>query len=523
MLAEAGHYHLIVNGSSGPSQIAYRWMSDLGLHRVTYVDRYSGTNVRDEYHGLREAATLVALLQGRDGQWIAPRWNHPSKYLNGPVEEKGFAPFRDYKPTSKNPTSIVAPFKVIAEARGPCEEAPSSGGGSRAVSEVGDARNGGGVAHAANVCQDPDARRPPTTALDAGIVAPAGCQRMTGCKPASETDREIVFFAALRDGINNVSNQFLADVLHGFQKELASSSLANIEPAQGTTNNDNLIYLGDESWAQSVAVTGPSHGSNNILPPLSELRGQDGPLDGKKVVACETGQESSLKGMDVSVAKPSENSPNKTTPLRLARERVKMLTRILQLCPGHVAIELRLGRIYLKKASSGIVDIGSGPRWLTSDSVQCLKSGYGSLPRDCIGFSPILTTSGPEADSILQARTHQQERWKLADCKAYYDFACTLMGRPKDQFVVEVDANSFATRCRGLRQDMGSLFLHCVNAAWDLRACAWRSACLDGSALHAAIAQALVASLQVGYVHHQQGGRLGSERANALESSTELG
>ncbi|POR39804.1 Uncharacterized protein TPAR_00024 [Tolypocladium paradoxum] len=200
------------------------------------------------------------------------------------------------------------------------------------------------------------------------------------------------------------------------------------------------------------------------------------------------------------VPKPSDlragkaPSSTKSAMLTLTEARVKALASVLQLMPGNVSIDLNFGRFYLKDLSHSQVDVGAGPHWTIADILESLNAN--ELPPQCLGFSTMLSTCGPDVDDLVEIQPPEEEKWSLCNTRVLYEFTCSMQGA--GEFVVEVDSQTLEYGCRGLKEDLGHLYLHCVQRPWDLQVCVSRSTCLTKSPKHMAIGEALLASICVG-------------------------
>lgn len=191
---------------------------------------------------------------------------------------------------------------------------------------------------------------------------------------------------------------------------------------------------------------------------------------------------------------PGEAPTTKSGLLIQAEARVKDLASVLQLMPGNVSINLNFGRFYLKDLSHSQDDVGAGPYWKVVDMVESLNAN--ELPPQCLGFTTILSTCGSDVDDLAEIRPPEEEKWSLRNTRVLYEFTCSIQG--EDDFVVEVDSQTLEYGCRGLKEDLGCLYLHCVQRPWDMQVGVSQSTCLAKSPTHMAIAKALVASICVG-------------------------
>lgn len=107
----------------------------------------------------------------------------------------------------------------------------------------------------------------------------------------------------------------------------------------------------------------------------------------------------------------------------------------------------------------------------------------------------MLSACGPNADQLVRFSPPGEDEWRLFETQVWYEFSCTLEWH--ERFLVDVDASTFEYHCRGIEEELSSLYLNCVHRPWDMQVCALRCASIDKSATHAAIAHVLVASLSI--------------------------
>lgn len=186
-------------------------------------------------------------------------------------------------------------------------------------------------------------------------------------------------------------------------------------------------------------------------------------------------------------------SSKKSHILKLAENRAEDVASILELAPGHVSVELKFGCFYLKDLSHSQIDVGSGPYWGTAEMLESLNGD--DIPPSCIGFSTALTTCGPDIEDLVKMRPSGEPPWVHFETQVWYEFS--LSSEEQAPFVVEVDAETFNACCRGVEKELGDVYLHCVRRPWDMRIGVTQQTALSHSPLHVAIADALVASMNV--------------------------
>lgn len=175
--------------------------------------------------------------------------------------------------------------------------------------------------------------------------------------------------------------------------------------------------------------------------------------------------------------------------------RMKELSTILQYTPGYVSVKLKFGRFYMTNISHSAVDIGSGPySGPHKDLKELLSDLKGHVMSQDIRFSTTLSTYGPDADALADVWLPGGAAWTLARRDVFYDVQCTL---DETKFLVEIDATTFESCCRGPSSEVGNLYIQCVERVWDMKVCMERSANLNTSAKHKNISEAIVSSLHV--------------------------
>lgn len=198
---------------------------------------------------------------------------------------------------------------------------------------------------------------------------------------------------------------------------------------------------------------------------------------------CDTGKNKSKEPRD----KIPDNhldyaAPQKSDVLRHSEDRLKAMSQTLEHSPGHVSLEVIFGRIYIKKlAPSMVKDSTSEYSYQSVTEAANFLNGY-KFPPDCVGFSPILSTMGGDADLLANITPPGDLPWCLAEREIWYDFQCKLPDTRDAPFVLELNAKTFQYRCRGPRKELFSMYMHCPGRAWDMKACGARSSALGGEA-----------------------------------------
>lgn len=240
------------------------------------------------------------------------------------------------------------------------------------------------------------------------------------------------------------------------------------------------------------------------LPPISQQKGLiQHPQAGTKNPTIAPKNITPSPKVGIIQPEPTEKQKSHYNPplavksdiLRLCETTVKEMASILRLTPGYVRLELKFGRIYFRNFSHSLVNIGKGPSFETNEMLdQINNTEY--LPAECMGFSPILSTQGGDADR-LAALPPGDGNWAISGTQTWYDFMCTLGPNRNDRFVLEIEAETFDYRCREAQKEAFGLFLHCPQRAWDMKVCGTHCKALNDSTQHQEFAKALVASLRI--------------------------
>lgn len=181
----------------------------------------------------------------------------------------------------------------------------------------------------------------------------------------------------------------------------------------------------------------------------------------------------------------------KSDILRRSEDCLKAMSQILEYSPGHVSLEVIFGRIYIKKlAPSMVKDSASEYSYQSVTEAASFLNGS-KFPPDCVGFSPILSTMGGDADLLADITPQGDLPWRPSEREIWYDFQCKLPDSRDESFVLELNAKTFQYRCRGPRRELFSMYMHCPGRAWDMKVCGARSSALGGEARFVCFAASL--------------------------------
>ncbi|KAL6908670.1 hypothetical protein GGI43DRAFT_393331 [Trichoderma evansii] len=183
--------------------------------------------------------------------------------------------------------------------------------------------------------------------------------------------------------------------------------------------------------------------------------------------------------------------PQKSDILQNSEGQLKEMSQILELSPGYVSLEVVFGRIYIKQLAPNMVNDSASQYTYqsVSDMVKFLNSP--KFLQRCVGFSPILSTMGGDADVLVNITPPDELPWRLSEKEIWYDFRCKFPDSGGESFVLELNAKTFQYRCRGPRQEIFAMYMHCPERAWDMKACGTRSTALGDEARFVCFAASL--------------------------------
>lgn len=143
---------------------------------------------------------------------------------------------------------------------------------------------------------------------------------------------------------------------------------------------------------------------------------------------------------------------------------IKNRVGILQLLPGEVSIRLTFGRVFLTRFPSNLVDLENQLQYPKERILQFLSS----IPKECIGFTPVLSTQESDAVALPAIKIFGMSEWTLAEPKVYYDFVCEFGQSVTDCCTLELDPQTGASM-RSRQTEVFSAFLHCPSSNWDMK------------------------------------------------------
>ncbi|EXM11562.1 hypothetical protein NOF04DRAFT_1915 [Fusarium oxysporum II5] len=164
-----------------------------------------------------------------------------------------------------------------------------------------------------------------------------------------------------------------------------------------------------------------------------------------------------VPGMDM----PSMDQVEYSEIVSQAENKLSKLVEVLQIVPGKVSIQAQFGRLCRKDTFPALVYDGQAPSWAVNKTVEALNTENPHM-----GFYPILTTSGAEANTIPQMFGGRSP-WLLTEKRVYYEFHC--VAEKTLEAVVEVDADTFQHQYFPPATEVSKAFVHCTRRAWDVK------------------------------------------------------
>ncbi|KIL94935.1 hypothetical protein FAVG1_01866 [Fusarium avenaceum] len=145
-----------------------------------------------------------------------------------------------------------------------------------------------------------------------------------------------------------------------------------------------------------------------------------------------------------------------------AEAKLRELMQVVQVVPGKIIVKADFGRLCLKGESPSLVNNGQEPFWSASEVYKTLNSKMLD-----VGFYPILSTSGEEANLIPQFFGGRAS-WLLTNKQTFYEFLC-VGETATNPLVIRVDADTFRHECFALPQELSQAYVHCTQRAWDVK------------------------------------------------------
>ncbi|KAH6606426.1 hypothetical protein Trco_005579 [Trichoderma cornu-damae] len=172
------------------------------------------------------------------------------------------------------------------------------------------------------------------------------------------------------------------------------------------------------------------------------------------------------------------------------------MSQILEMAPGYISLEVVFGRLYIKQMAPSMVKHGgSGPTFSIAEGVEFLNGP--NFRQGCVGFSPILSTLGGDANLLVSITPPGENSWRLFEKETWYDIECKFAGPKGDCFIIELNAESFQYRCRGPHHEIFTIYMHNPQRAWDMKACGVRSAALGTDLRFKYITKSLVDEVEI--------------------------
>ncbi|KAF4419506.1 hypothetical protein FACUT_11412 [Fusarium acutatum] len=254
------------------------------------------------------------------------------------------------------------------------------------------------------------------------------------------------------------------------QKAASGLSWANVASKKKDEKRDDkptfglnvpVAFVPDNRSATQSSVTPTSAviaSLNHIPAEQKEELGKDKPIPVQKPKSNSvTSALRIVPGMDM----PSADQVECSEFLSQAENKLLKLVEVLQIVPGKVSIQAQFGRLCRKDIFPGLVYDGQAPSWAVDKTVEALNTRSPHM-----GFYPILTTSGAEANSIPQMFGGRSP-WILTGKRVYYEFHC-FAGKTTE-VIVEVDADTFEHQYFPPTTEISKAFVHCTRRAWDVK------------------------------------------------------
>lgn len=168
--------------------------------------------------------------------------------------------------------------------------------------------------------------------------------------------------------------------------------------------------------------------------------------------------------------------------MRDVEKQLKDMSQILELTPGYISLEAVFGRIYIKQMAPHMVkDKGPDRLFSVNDGIEFLNGP--DFRQSCVGFSPILSTLGDDGNRLAAITPPGESQWSPRGKEMFYQFECKVLDvdglNAGDAFVVEILTHTLQYRLKGPRREMFTIYMHCPQRAWDMKACGFRSTALD--------------------------------------------
>lgn len=197
---------------------------------------------------------------------------------------------------------------------------------------------------------------------------------------------------------------------------------------------------------------------------------------------------------------PSKTDQRKT--IIAVRRYFNKFSPILAILPGYINFKIQFGRIYLREVSSSLINLGRGPEYDEKEVLSALDP----FGRSNVGFTPVLSTIGADADRLMSIRPCKKGSWTLVDTQTFYEFDVILnVGeqdddskfKEKNTMVIEVGADDFGYTFSGSRADVLAVYLHNTMQSWDAKICAVHAPAFEGVEEYDKVGRRLAGSIRV--------------------------
>ncbi|KAF5552731.1 hypothetical protein FPHYL_8879 [Fusarium phyllophilum] len=250
-------------------------------------------------------------------------------------------------------------------------------------------------------------------------------------------------------GKRNLQEKRIFDTMR--QKAASGLSWASIASKKKDEKRDDKPTFG--LTVPVAFVPGNRSATQRSATPTSEVIASLNPIPAEQ-------KEEHLRivpGMDM----PSADEVEYSEFLSQAENKLHKLVEVLQIVPGKVSIQAQFGRLCRKDIHPSLVYDGQAPTWAVDKTLEALNTENPHM-----GFYPILTTSGAEANSIPRMFSGRSP-WILTGKRVYYEFHCFAGKKP--EVIVEVDADTFEHQYFPPTTEVSKTFVHCTRRAWDVK------------------------------------------------------
>jgi hypothetical protein len=271
-------------------------------------------------------------------------------------------------------------------------------------------------------------------------------------------------------GKRNLREKTLFDTMR--QKAGSGPSWASVASKKKDDNRDDkptfgfnvpVTFVPDNRSATQRSATPASEVIASLNPIPAEQREEHARNQSILVEKPNTDPVSPALRIGPGIDMPSAIEVEYSEFLSQVENKLRKLAEVLQIVPGRVSIQAQFGRLCRKDIFPGLVydSQSQSPSWAVDETVEALNSQNPHM-----GFYPILTTSGAEANSIPRM-SGGRSPWILTGKRVYYEFHCFAGKTP--EVIVQVDADTFGHQYFPPTTEVSKTFVHCTRRAWDIK------------------------------------------------------